>query len=169
MPTISDLTTGEFKNLLDDYFVEDKERRKLTEAEVRDLAERLNKKIDVPILNETGEEKIIIKIVLKIDRFLYDNLPNEFYDLIRSLDQGIDDDEARRLIKRLAKLANEKIDIPYLPEPVEYIAIRFLLALIINAARKKWDMARAAKEAEKMKVPNNKKVTGRALEALVPA
>ena len=100
----------------------------------------LNKKINVPIISETGEEKILIKIVMKIDRFLYDNLPNEFYDLVRSSNKGIDDDEAKRLIVRLSKLANQHVDIPYIPEQMEYIAIRFIIKTIINAARKQWDI-----------------------------
>lgn len=106
MKTISQLTTDEFKTLLSDYYAQPEKRTQMSESEVRDLAQRLNKKINVPIINETGEEKILIKIVLKVDTFLYDNLPNEFYDLIRSSDQGIYDIEARRLVNRLTKLAN---------------------------------------------------------------
>ena len=110
MRTIAELTADQFKELLDEYFAEPKKRSKMTDEEIKDLAQRLNAKINVPIIDEAGEEKILIKIVLKVDRFLYDHLPNEFYDLVRSVDKGIDDDEAKRLTKRLAKLANEKIE-----------------------------------------------------------
>ena len=143
MPTISELTDTQFKQLLDDYFAPPKKRQKMTEEEIKDLAIRLNEKINVPLVGETTEEKILIKVVLKVDTFLYDNLPNEIYDLVRSLDKGIDESEATRLINRLSVLANEKINIPYIPESAEYVAIRFVIGVVINAARKEWDFDKA--------------------------
>ncbi|MBC8402271.1 MAG: hypothetical protein H8E14_12350 [Candidatus Marinimicrobia bacterium] len=143
MATINELTVDQFRSLVEGYFAKPDDRSKMSDEEIKDLAKRLNKKINVPIISETGEEKILIKIVMKIDRFLYDNLPNEFYELVRSADQGIDDDEAKRLIVRLSKLANQHVDIPYIPEQMEYIAIRFIITTIINAARKQWDIKKA--------------------------
>ncbi|MEM6359846.1 MAG: hypothetical protein AAF149_10040 [Bacteroidota bacterium] len=167
MATINELTQDQFTQLLDEYFAPPEKRSKMTEEEVKDLAERLNEKINVPIINETGEEKILIKIIIKIDRFLYNNLPNEFYDLVRSLDNGIDDDEAKRLVKRLSKLANKHIDIPYIPEQVEYIAIRFVIGIIINAARKQWDMARSKAELTNANIPNSENASDIELESII--
>lgn len=149
MPTINELTEEQFKELLDEYFAPPEKRTKMTQDEVRDLANRLNDKINVPLIGETMEEKILIKIIVKIDRFLYDNLPNEIYDLVRSLDRGIDDDEAKRLITRLSILANDIINIPYIPESAEYVAIKFVIGVVINAARKEWDFDRAKDSSER--------------------
>src|SRR5680860_562093 len=110
MNTVANLTTDQFKELLTDFYAVPEKRSKLTTEEIKELAQRLNRKINVPIINETKEEKILIKIILTIDNFLYDNLPNEFYDLVRSTDNGIDNREAKRLVRRLTKLANDKID-----------------------------------------------------------
>ncbi|WP_231758520.1 hypothetical protein [Microbulbifer elongatus] len=150
MKTINELTEAQFKELLDDYFAPPEQRQKMTEEEIRELAVRLNDKVDVPLVWETAEEKILIKVVLKVDTFLYDNLPNEIYDLVRSLDKGITESEASRLINRLSVLANKKIEIPYIPEAAEYIAIRFVIGVIINAARKEWnfELAKDAPESE---------------------
>lgn len=136
MATVTELTKNEFTNLLTEFYAPPEKRSKMTTEEIKEFAERLNKKINVPIINETKEEKILIKIILTIDNFLYDNLPNEFYDLIQSVDKGIDNQEAKRLVRRLTILANDKIDIPYLPEPMERIAIKFVIGMIIKAARK---------------------------------
>ena len=167
MVTINELTEEQFKVLLDEYFAPSENRSKMSEAEIVDLAKRLNEKINVPIINETGEEKILIKIVIKVDRFLYDNLPNEFYDLVRSIDKGINDDEAKRLIKRLSKLANKEIDIPYVPEPMEYIAIRLIIGVIINAARKQWDLQIAKENALAMNIPDNENASDQELERMI--
>ena len=167
MVTINELTEEQFKVLLDEYFAPAENRSKMSEGEIVDLAKRLNKKINVPIINETGEEKILIKIVIKVDRFLYDYLPNEFYDLVRSIDKGINDDEAKRLIKRLSKLANKEIDIPYVPEPMEYIAIRLIIGVIINAARKQWDLQIAKENALAMNIPDNENASDQELERMI--
>ena len=152
---LNSLTTDDFKSLLSDFYAEPINRNKMTEVEIKDLAQRLNKKIDVPIINETGEEKICIKIVLKIDTFLYDHLPNEFYDLVRSTDLGIDDKEAKRLVKRLTRLANDKIDIPYLPEIAEHFVLKFVIGIVVKAARKKLDFEKVRSETDKLDVPDS--------------
>lgn len=167
MKKINDMTEGQFKNLLDEYFAPPLKRSKMSDDEIKNLAQRLNRKIDVPLVTETGEEKILIKVVIQIDRFLYDNLPNELYDLVRSSERGIDDGEAKRLIKRLAKLANDHIDIPYIPESAEYVAIRFIIGVIINAARKGWDLHRAKETLDIMNIPSVEEAGNLELESLL--
>lgn len=169
MPTIEELTQEQFIGLLDEYFAAPEHRYKMTSEEIFDLARRLNQKINVPIIRESREEKILVKIVMKIDTFLYDHLPNEFYDLARDLDRGIDDEEAKRLIKRLAKLANRKIDIPYLPEKMEFIAIRFIIGVVVNGSRKNWDLARARNEVGALSPSSEADPDDEALESLVVA
>lgn len=167
MPTMADLTTTEFTKLLDDYYKPVEQRRKLSEQEVREIADKLNQRINVPIINETKEEKILVKVIIKVDNYLYDHLPNEFYDLVRSTENGIDNDEAKRLITRLSKLANTKLDIPYLPETAEYIAIRFIIGIVINAARRTYNLSKASKEAFKMHIPTSKEPTDSELKEVM--
>ena len=152
MPTVADLSIDDFKVLLTDFHAVPEKRSKMEPEEIKELATRLNKKINVPIINETKEEKILVKIVFKIDNFLYDNLPNEFYDLIRSTDKGIDKREAKRLVRRLTKLANDKIDIPYIPEPMERIAFKFVIGMIVKAACKKLNLSSVLNTADNVVV-----------------
>lgn len=136
MTAIRDLTVEDFIGVLDGYYAKPEKRQNMTMEEIKDLAERINERINIPLVRETREEKILVKVILKVDTFLYNHLPNEIYDLVRSIDRGIDDDEAKRLIKSLAQLANRKINIPYLPEGVEYKIFRFIIAIVINGARR---------------------------------
>jgi polyhydroxyalkanoate synthesis regulator phasin len=153
--TIAELTTEQFTELLSEFYAEPVKRNKMTMDEIKDLAQRLNRKINVPIISETGEEKILIKIILKIDTFLYDHLPNEFYDMIRSTDRGIDKKEAKRLVRRLTKLANEKIDIPYLPEVAEHFAIKFVIGIVVRAAQKNLNFENARMDSDRMVIPES--------------
>ena len=140
------LTDQQFEQILADYHAKDEKRQRMTQAEILLLAKKLNEEINIPLVNEMKEEKILFKIILKVDKFLYDHLPNEIYDLIRSLDQGISDKEAEVIIRRLSKLANEKINIPYIPEALEYVIFKFVITLVVNAMRKKWNLEESCKK-----------------------
>ncbi len=152
---VTELTTEEFEDLLHEFYAPPERRNQMTTEEITDLAQRLNKKINVPIIRETGEEKIFIKIILKIDNFLYDNLPNEFYDLVRSVDKGIDKKEAKRLIRRLTRCANDKIDIPYLPEPLEHFALRFVIGIVVKSSQKKLNFQKVREDSDNVQVPES--------------
>lgn len=163
------LSEAKFRGILDDYFAVPEKRQRMTQSEIEDLAKLLNEKINIPLINEQREGKILIKIVLEVDSFFYNNLPNELYDLIRSLPDGISDKEAKRLIKRLANLANKKIDIPYLTESMEFIAIRFVVAIIINAMRNKLNMALAGEKLKNVDIPDKKDLSDEDLNKLIVA
>ena len=152
---VAELTTEEFLALFNEFHAEAPKRSKMTEEEIKDLAVRLNEKINVPFIDETGEEQILVKVIFKIDTFLYDHLPNEFYDIVRSSDRGISDKEAKRLVRRLTKLANDKIDIPYLPEAAERIAIKFVIGLVIRAAREKLNFKEVREHSAEISVPDS--------------
>lgn len=136
MSTVLTLTEPQFDLILKDYFAEGQERKRLTNDEAKVIANRLNKEINIPFVDEEGEAKVLIKIVLKIDRFLYNSLPNELYDAVRSVENGLDEEEVRNLSHRISRLANKKIDIPYLPEVVEFFILNFGVRLILKALQK---------------------------------
>lgn len=166
MPNLQiNLTDKQYKEMLADYDCADEHRKRMTQSEIQSLAKKVNQEIDIPLIKERKEGKILLKIILKVDRFLYDNLPNEIYDLIRSLDDGISEQEAKTIAKRLAKLANAKIDIPYIPESIEYVLFNLIIGLIVNAMRKKWDIDTAISKVTKVNIPDSLEET--ALEAMI--
>lgn len=136
MSTLSQLTPEEFKALLNGYYATTERRHNMTNEEIDALASRINEKFDIPLVKESGEQCILRKVVLRVDNFLYNNLPNELYDMVRSVDKGISDKEAKKLIRRLTRIANDKLDIPYVPEMIEKQIYRLVISTVINAARK---------------------------------
>ena len=75
--------------------------------------------------------------------------------MIRSTDRGIDKKEAKRLVRRLTKLANEKIDIPYLPEVAEHFAIKFVIGIVVRAAQKNLNFENARMDSDRMVIPES--------------
>lgn len=67
-----------------------------------------------------------------IDRELYNLLPNEYYSLIHNATDGISEDEAELLIKRVTPLINNVVNIPILTEDMESKVIEIILGLIIK-------------------------------------
>jgi len=54
-----------------------------------------------------------------------------------------------------------------LPEAVEYVAIRLIIGVVINAARKKWTMKSSIENAGKMKIPVGKDASDKDLSEII--
>jgi hypothetical protein len=118
----------------------------LKDEEVLAIAENVKAKIPfkIPFLSDQTVLTILFKNVRKIDRELYKLLPNEYYELVRNLSDGISSDEAKELIRRLTPLINKLIDIPILSEAIEAAIIEFVLDQIVNALVKGFKLSESA-------------------------
>jgi hypothetical protein len=58
-------------------------------------------------------------------------------------------------VRRLTRLANDKIDIPYLPEVAEHIAIKFVIGIVVKAARKRLNFNDVRARSAEMAVPES--------------
>ena len=131
--TLTSLTMEEHQAIKNDM---DKQIDMLSDAEIEHLAAKLNEKVDVSFLKEGTEYIILAKIVKKVDRYLYNALPNELYGLIKVATDGLSDDEVEQLTKILSTRANNEVNIKYLPEWVEQEIFEFLIGLIVGAMRR---------------------------------
>lgn len=105
----------------------------LSFEEVSRIATEINKKVNIPFVNEEKEKVIFVKIVQGIDRYLYRLLPNEVYSLVLDATDGIDRKEARQIRRRLTPIINERVNIPIIPERLEGKLINLVLSIITNA------------------------------------
>jgi hypothetical protein len=124
------LTAKEFDKIKNDM---DKRVEMLTDAEVLAIASKLNRVVNVPLLKEASELVVFSKIVRRIDRALYKALPNEYYELVRNVSDGISPAEAQVLEERLTPAINKVVDIPFLTERMEAKLIGFVVGIIVNA------------------------------------
>ena len=136
MATIT-LTDEQWQKLKEDM---DAKIEMLTNEEILIIASKLNEKIDIPFIKEGTEETILVKTVKKIDRILYQSLPNEIYGLVKITNDGISDNEAKQLKLVLASRLNKKIDIPYIPEFLEQKIFEHTISIIISAMRKNYNI-----------------------------
>ena len=105
----------------------------LTDEQLNALAQKINAAINIPILGEKAELVVFAKIIKLIDVKLYELLPNEYYELINSVNDGISEEEAAMMTQRLSKLLNEKINIPFISEQKEEKLISLVIGYIVGA------------------------------------
>ncbi|MGH1462027.1 MAG: hypothetical protein ACRBB6_08325 [Neptuniibacter sp.] len=144
MASIS-LTDEQHEKMLKDFFAKKSARHRLRKNELIAIAQRLNEKINLPFLSEKKEHIVLVKLILKVDSYLYEILPNEIYGLIHDLDEGFDESEAAQLAARLSKMAHQEIELPFLSDHQEYYSVTFVLSVLINAMREGSDLEHAIK------------------------
>ncbi len=116
----------------------------LSDDEVETLASKLNEEINIPFIKKGTEQTIFVKIVKQFDQFLYQNLPNELYGLVKSSRDGISDSDADQLANVLGERLNNKFDIPYVPEVIEGKIFTLLIDLVVTAMRKEFSIINQA-------------------------
>jgi hypothetical protein len=112
----------------------------LSDGQIAALAEKLNEEINFPIIGENLEEILLAKIIKRIDQKVYELLPNEYYSLVKSVSNGISDEDAENIEARMTPLINEKVNLPFLSEEMEQKIIGFVLNSLINAMRKNFKL-----------------------------
>lgn len=105
----------------------------LSDSEINALAQKINGMFNIPVLGETSELIVFAKIIKLIDRKLCQLLPNEYYKLVKDSTDGISQEEATALEKRLTPLINSRVNIPIISEEQEEKLISMILGMIINA------------------------------------
>ena len=124
------LTKKQLEKIMKDV---DEKVEMLTNAEINAIAQKVNKAINLPFLNEEKEFIVFGKLIKLVDRQLYKLLPNEYYELIQDATDGISREEAIKIEERLTPLINNVVNIPILTEKQEEKLIGLVLSLIINA------------------------------------
>ncbi len=129
MDDVIALTQEQIEKIRGDY----EQVEMLTDTEINAIAQRANEVINIPLLGEEKEFVVIAKMVRMIDRKIYEVLPNEYYELIKDSMNGVSEEEAENIGKRLAPIINGLVNIPILSEKQEQILIELVLGLIIKA------------------------------------
>lgn len=108
----------------------------LTEAQRIWLRDEINQDVNLPILGETAEGRIIEKIITAVEEYLAKALPDDIEADIKAVVQGLEpgkpiDKDA--LTERLATLANGYVDVPFVGEAREQQWLETIFGFVIKA------------------------------------
>ncbi|MGB0524289.1 MAG: hypothetical protein ACPGJS_15070 [Flammeovirgaceae bacterium] len=86
----------------------------LTESRVNSLADQLNSDINLPILGEKAELKLLKEFVRKADAAFKNELSSEVYGYINNADAGIPDEQLGEVREQMLNALQKKVNIPLL-------------------------------------------------------
>jgi hypothetical protein len=111
----------------------------LSKEQIDKIAIKANKKVDLPIVGEKFEHKMLIFGLEKIDKILDEQLPADFAKLLDDVSDGFEPGTPADLDKvknHLVSFLNKKIDLPILGEKGEKELFNVAIDIIIDAMRK---------------------------------
>lgn len=116
----------------------------LSNEQIKVIAKKVNKKVDVPIIGEKFEYRIIVFGLNKIDKVLDEELPPDFAQLLDDVSDGFEPESPADLEKvklHLVTFINKKVNIPLMGEKAERELIEFVIEIIIDAMTKNKKLA----------------------------
>ena len=111
----------------------------LSNEQVTFIAQKINKKVNLPVLGEKAEFFIIKKAVTKILDVLEGEIPEEYLDFVEDTAKGFDPEKGAniQLIKdNIVEFVNKKVDIPLLNENTEKEVFAVAIDVLIDAMTK---------------------------------
>lgn len=101
------------------------------EEKIAAIVDAVNASTDFPLIGEITEGKVIEYIASKT----LVHLPERALDAILTVSDGLSDEEIAMLTDVLTSFINTAVDVPWVPEAVEDMAIRQAVAFILAKAK----------------------------------
>jgi hypothetical protein len=108
----------------------------LTEAQIDTLADKVNAKINLPIVGERLERMLIKFGLNKLNARLEQVLPPEMSQLLDDAADGLSEAEVQLIEEKVVTYLNAEINIPILSEDQEKKLIETVVEELINAMKK---------------------------------
>ena len=109
----------------------------LSEEQIQFIVDRVNEKVNLPILGEKAEGKLIRKAVDKVLKSLEENLPEEIFEFLDNASDGIEPGmDTEEMKKNTVNFLNKEINLPIVGEKFEEKLFTEVVDLIFNALKK---------------------------------
>lgn len=95
------------------------------------IVNAVNATTDVPIIGEVAEGRAIDWLAQRT----LAHLPDLALDAMLTVSDGLDDNEIEMLTDVLTSFINKEVDVPWVPENVEEIAIRQAVSFLLEKSR----------------------------------
>ena len=109
----------------------------LDEAQINWIVKEVNKKVNVPLLGEKAEGKLLRKAVELVLRKLDDALPEEITKFMTDAADGIEPGaDTAEMQENTVNFLNKEINLPILNEKQEGKLLKKIVALLFDALEK---------------------------------
>lgn len=111
----------------------------LSDEQIDWLADRLNEKVNLPIIGEKAEKAIITNALYKVLDVIEEELPPELVEFIDDATDGLEpqsEAEMDRIKDDMATFLNNNINLPLIGERKEQKVFEYIVDFIFEAMRK---------------------------------
>lgn len=109
----------------------------LNDQQIEALADKLNAKLDIPLVGEGTERQILMTALQQLNKLLAGQLGEELRSTITPLiDGSATGDEATRLRSQAVELLNKKVNLPVVGEETEAKLLGPVVDGIVDVLRK---------------------------------
>lgn len=108
----------------------------LTEVQIHHLAEKINEEVSLSLLGDEMDKPMFWFIVKRIDTKLQLVIPPQFYHVLFSKNQGIDEHEATNLQARLLSYLKKNVELPMISKEKEELIIEAFIRIFVTALSK---------------------------------
>lgn len=111
----------------------------LTNEQVDFIANKINEKINLPILGEKAEFFILKKAVIKLNDVLKDEIPEEYFEFLDDTAKGFDPGQEvhiQEVKNNVVEFVNKKVDIPLVGENMEKEIFTVAIDVLLDAMTK---------------------------------
>ena len=111
----------------------------LSDAQIKVIATKINKKINLPVIGERFEQRIFEFGLKKVDKILDDQLPPDFAKFLDDVSDGIEPGspaDLEAIKSNIVNFINQKVNVPLLGEQGEQQLFTLAIDIIFDALRK---------------------------------
>lgn len=116
----------------------------LSTEQIELIARKANQRVDVPVIGERFEHRILVFGVKRIDKALDEHLPEDFAVLLDDVSDGLEPGSPADLEKikiHLVEYLNRYVDIPVLGEKGEHELFNLVIGMVIDSLCKDKQLA----------------------------
>lgn len=111
----------------------------LNEHQIDTIAEKLNEKINLPLLGEKAEKAILLMGIRKVLEVMEENMPPEFSQFLTNAAEGFEPSSEASLKEAKANIVtfvNKKVNLPIIGERAEKQLFQAVVDLLFDAMKK---------------------------------
>ena len=111
----------------------------LTKNQQNYLVNKVNEKVNLPLLGERGEKRVFSHAIKKILEKLEEELPEKYIQLMNDVSDGFipsEEQDVKKAMKAIITFLNKSVNIPFMSERKEQRLFSIVIETLFEAMKK---------------------------------
>ncbi|SFE70220.1 hypothetical protein [Thermoflexibacter ruber] len=102
----------------------------LSPTQINQIADKINSKVDLPLLGENQEKQLFMTVINQIANLLSTTMPKQYQAMLNDPKQGIETNEANKIGNELMQQITSKVNMGMLGSVGKSIATSFVETIV---------------------------------------